>query len=63
MRQKDFNEVARVLGNEVRTCDEPERDGLYAGYWALMGHADHVYPDVSREQMMANFEQGRMRGL
>lgn len=56
MRQKDFNEVAKVLGNEVRLCDTPiERAGLEAAFNALVGHAAHRYPEVDTMKVMVTY--------
>jgi hypothetical protein len=63
VRQKDFNEVARLLGNEARTCPSNEEDGIHAANEALLGHAKHAYPDVNLVQMWEHWQQGRTEGM
>ena len=45
MRQKDAEVVATVLGTELRTCTESEREGLLAAVNAIQGHMRHVHPE------------------
>jgi len=64
VRQKDFDEVARVIGNEFRTCDIPvEGAGLLSAHTALMGHAKYVYPEVDLTQMHRNFLKATSEGM
>ena len=45
MRQKDFQVVAMVLGTELRTCTDPEREGLLAAIAAIESHMRQVHPE------------------
>lgn len=45
MRQKDADEVARVLGIEQRFADTMEKEGIDGAHLALLGHYKYRYPD------------------
>lgn len=45
MRQKDFQVLAIVLGTELRTCTDHEREGLLAAIAAIDGHMRQVHPE------------------
>lgn len=45
MRQKDAEVMAMVLGTELRTCMDSEREGLLAAIAAIDGHMRHVHPE------------------
>lgn len=45
MRQKDAEVMAMVLGTELRTCTDSEREGLLAAIVAIDGHMRHVHPE------------------
>lgn len=45
MRQKDAEVVAMVLGTELRTCTDSEREGLLAAIAAIDRHMTHVNPE------------------
>lgn len=64
MRQKDFNEIARVLGNELRTCDGmTETDGLLVALHAIAGHAKDAYPEVNLADYYAHHDQAYREGM
>lgn len=63
MRQKDFIEVARILGNEGRLADDDEIQGIVMAHYALVGHAEHAYPEVDTDQIHAAYMKAYKEGL
>jgi hypothetical protein len=60
MRQKDADEVARILGNEQRHADTMEKEGIEVAHLALLGHYKHRYPDnISAVQVHDNYRKAR----
>ena len=53
MRQRDAEVVAIVLGTELRTCTDSEREGLLAAIAAIDGHMIHVHPEYDPNAFIA----------
>jgi len=53
MRQRDAEVVAIVLGTELRTCTDSEREGLLAAIAAIDGHMIHVHPEYDPKAFLA----------
>jgi hypothetical protein len=57
MRQKDADEVARVLGREYRFADVMEKEGIRTAHGALLGHYVYRYPDIDIHQVMDIYKE------